>query len=91
MTKETLRRLIEDGVLPVDTVLTPSRKDLMTTARVAKDGLVVNGRVYASPSGAAYAITGYQVNGWMFWHLPDGTALGSIRRTVRGRPSEGVN
>jgi hypothetical protein len=32
-------------------------------------GWQVNGQVYASPSGAARAVTGTAINGWAFWRI----------------------
>ena len=37
------------------------------SARVEDGALVLNGKSYDSPSAAAYAVTGYAVNGWVFW------------------------
>lgn len=55
------------------------------TGRVEDGALVVNGESFRSPSAAGSSITGYSVNGWIFWEcqLP-GTekwvTLDSIRR-----------
>ncbi len=32
-------------------------------------GVLTGGRAYLSLSAAGTAITGYPVNGWLFWHL----------------------
>ena len=34
-------------------------------------GVVAGGRAYLSLSAAGTAITGYPVNGWLFWHNVD--------------------
>lgn len=38
-------------------------------ARVQGAKLVLHGKQYDSPSAAAQAITGYAVNGWVFWEF----------------------
>ncbi len=37
------------------------------TGRVESGALVVNGERFRSPSAAGSRITGYSVNGWIFW------------------------
>ena len=49
------------------------------TATVTDGGLMVGGRVFSTPSAAARFITKKPVDGWMFWRLPSGEALGSLR------------
>jgi hypothetical protein len=52
------------------------------TARVRTDGAVVlaDGRVFATPSGAAGALCGYCQNGWgVFRRVSDGRALAELR------------
>jgi RAMA domain-containing protein len=48
-------------------------------AEVVSQGLKVRGRVYSTPSAAAVSVTGKPVDGWLFWKLPDGRNLGSLR------------
>ncbi len=42
-----------------------------TPAFTSGRGVLTNGRAYLSLSAAGTAITGYPVNGWLFWHLID--------------------
>ena len=37
-------------------------------------GVLIGGRAYLSLSAAGTAITGYPVNGWLFWHSIDRAA-----------------
>jgi hypothetical protein len=57
------------------------------TARIRADGTVVlaDGRVYATPSGAATAVSGHQQNGWATFRGPDGRTLGELREQPRAR------
>jgi hypothetical protein len=41
--------------------------------------LELDGKAYASPSGAAQQIRKGSTNGWMFWELPDGRRLTDLR------------
>ena len=36
-------------------------------ARIERDGIVINGTRFATPSDATRAVTGTNVNGWRFW------------------------
>jgi hypothetical protein len=40
----------------------------------------MGGRNFATPSAAAKEVTGKPVDGWLFWKLPDGRSLDSLRR-----------
>ena len=40
-------------------------------------GVLAGGRAYLSLSAAGTAITGYPVNGWLFWHPTDNSPLAS--------------
>lgn len=68
-----LTDLISDGTLPVGTELYhPARRhaDRAVTASIAAGGIEVAGKVYASPSGAARAVTGTVAeNGWAWWRV----------------------
>jgi hypothetical protein len=65
----TIADLIGAGLISAGTVLYARRPHLSTkTATVLSDGtLDVDGVTYTTPSGAARALTGKQVNGWEFW------------------------
>jgi hypothetical protein len=57
------------------------------TARIRADGTVVlaDGRVYATPSGAATALSGYPQNGWTVFGTPDGRTLDELRTELRAQ------
>ncbi len=77
--------LIMSGKLPSGTELHHQGRRYVArtvTATVAKDGIRFGGQTYLSPSGAARAITGRPVNGWVFWKLPSGKPLGTLRTNL---------
>jgi hypothetical protein len=58
------------------------------TARIRADGAFVlaDGRVFATPSGAATALCGYDQNGWgVFQRVSDGRTLAGLRSDLRMR------
>lgn len=74
-----LPHLVAKGLLPVGTELRP-RNGGPERAIVLADGrLEMDGKVYDSPSGAGQFVRGGATNGWVFWTLPDGRRLGSLR------------
>ncbi|MEV6608892.1 hypothetical protein [Kutzneria sp. NPDC051319] len=56
-------------------------------ARIRADGTVVltDGRVYATPSGAASALSGYPQNGWTVLRTPDGRTLDEMRAELHAQ------
>ena len=79
---ENLLQLITSGKLPSGTTLHHQGRQHATrtvTATVVADGIRYSGRTYSSPSAAARTITGRPVDGWIFWKLPSGELLGSLR------------
>jgi Restriction Enzyme Adenine Methylase Associated/Protein of unknown function (DUF2924) len=67
------------------TELRAKYKGQVHRARVDRDGIVIDGRRFATPSDAARAVTGTNVNGWRFWQcrLPGDTGwrrLDSLRQ-----------
>ncbi len=56
-------------------------------ARIRDDGTVVltDGRVYATPSGAATALSGYPQNGWTVLRTPNGRTLDEMRAELRAQ------
>ena len=48
-----------------------------TTAFSSGRGVLTGGRAYLSLSAAGTAITGYPVNGWLFWHPIEGAPQAS--------------
>ncbi|MFE1957658.1 DUF4357 domain-containing protein [Streptomyces sp. NPDC059479] len=82
-----LAPLLRAGILPSGTRLhfRQPRAKRSATATVQRDGtLLVDGRAtaYRSPSKAASAITGSQINGWTLWHLDNGRTLDDLRNTL---------
>jgi hypothetical protein len=50
------------------------------SAVVVRGGIQVGSTVFASPSGAARAITGKPEDGWLFWRIrPSGARLDVLR------------
>lgn len=80
---EDLMSLITSGKLPTGTILRHSGRRYSGRATVAEDGIRLWGRTYSTPSGAARAITQREVDGWLFWKLPSGEPLSSLRANLR--------
>jgi Protein of unknown function (DUF2924) len=79
---ENLMSLIASGKLSSGTRLHHEgrlRAEWTVTATVTKSGIDFGGRTFTTPSAAARAITGGPVDGWLFWKLPSGEALGTLR------------
>jgi hypothetical protein len=77
---------IAKGVrFPAGTEFRASYKGQVRTGRVESGALLVNGQHYDSPSSAAIAITGNNVNGWRFWEcrLP-GLSSWKLIESLRG-------
>ncbi len=86
MAGEELLALIASGRLAVGVTLFHQARrhpDRNVTATVVKEGLRVRSKVYGTPSAAARAITGKPVDGWVFWRLPNGQRLDSLRGDER--------
>lgn len=74
-----LLSLIMSGKLPIGTVLHHKGRQYSGHATVTEAGLRVGGRTYETPTGAAKAITYGEVDGWIFWKLPSGEPLDTLR------------
>ena len=87
--QDSLRMLVKNVQISVGTILYhevrryPERR---AEAIVVPGGLSVKGRTYSSPSSAAVAVAGHQVNGWTFWKLKDS---GAPLRTIRSQETAG--
>lgn len=84
MARHSLQDLVRSGAITVGTeVYHPGRQhpDRSVTGRITAAGIEVAGKVYASPSGAARAVTGGGAeNGWRWWRVkPDGRTLADLR------------
>jgi hypothetical protein len=52
---------------PIGTEFRAAYKGQTYNGKVESGGLVVDNKLFNSPSAAAVAITGHAVNGWTFW------------------------
>jgi Restriction Enzyme Adenine Methylase Associated len=85
---DDLVSLISSGRLPVGVKLSHRGRPAELqdiTATVTELGLRAKGHVYSTPSGAAKAYTGKPVDGWIYWRLPNGEPLDSLRSDRRRR------
>lgn len=78
-----LSDLLASGFIQAGEGLSGSYRGATFRVVVRPDGTLYSessGQVYESPSQAARLETGQaSVNGWAFWKLPDGTAIGDLR------------
>jgi hypothetical protein len=87
--KESVKDLIDAGLLKVGTVLQPLRKTQTQTATVLPDGsLQVGAKVFQAVSPAAMAVSGNKSEpGWDFWGAPSGDGgyvpLAALRERLR--------
>lgn len=71
--------LVALGYLPIGARLSGTHKGSTYEAVVQSDGgLLHNGHFFGSPSGAASAVTGTSVNGWIWWYF-EGLPLSDLR------------
>ena len=89
--KESVKDLIDGGLLKAGTRLQPLRRGLTGSALVLDSGeLEVDGDAYGSVSAAAVAVSGKQSEpGWNFWGAPSGDGgfvpLHDLRMRLRER------
>ena len=76
---EDLMTLITSGKLLPGTILRHQGRQYSGRATVTEEGIRLWGRTYSTPTAAAKAITQREVDGWLFWKLPSGEALSSVR------------
>ena len=77
-----LAPLLAAGLLRAGAELVWKRRVVTHRANVTADGWLEleDGRVFASPSGAGRALSGYEVNGWRNWRRSsDGVGLSALR------------
>jgi hypothetical protein len=77
-----LMPLLTAGELRVGEELVWKRRHVGYRASVTVDGWLEleDGQTFAAPSGAARALSGYEVNGWRAWRrVSDGVSLSSLR------------
>jgi hypothetical protein len=79
-----LNKLLASGQLDVGAELFhPFRhgRSGEVTARIAANGLEIDGKLYPSPSTAAGAVAGHACNGWTYWRLrTTGALIDTLRR-----------
>lgn len=82
----TVKDLIDAGLVFVGQELFPNREGFHdNTATVSPDGsLLIEGRSYETPTGAARAVIKRTINGWWFWRVgsPSGTSLKELRSSL---------
>lgn len=82
----TVKNLIEAGLVTVGQDLFPNREGFHDRVAVVSDHglLVVNGKSYETPTGAARAVIKRTVNGWWFWRVgsPSGISLKELRSSL---------
>lgn len=72
----TIKAIVDAGVITADTTLVGGKRNEYT-GTITADGLIQlitkNSQLkeYASPSGAARAVTGLHLNGWLYWKVLD--------------------
>ncbi len=76
-----LKHLIEAGLLaPGDTLVATHRDYKGREATVTADGaILLDGKLYKSPSAAGIALRKRSTNGWYFWAVADGRRLRDVR------------
>lgn len=71
-----MANLIDAGLIPPEGVLTSHLSGGGHEARYTREIVEHQGTIYNSPSMAARAAIGHNVNGWDFWHVPfEGNAV----------------
>ena len=68
------RKRIAHKLPPVGSTLTHKYRGQPYTAKIVRvNGRAVKygNRIFFSPSAAAKAVTGCDINGWTFWHLAE--------------------
>ena len=80
----TLGQMMEAGLVPAGTRIFSTSKKWPGEGRIRGDGRIeVAGGVFNAPSTAGSAITGTDVNGWIFWAV--GSPTGDTLETLRDR------
>jgi len=76
-----LKHLLEAGLLSAGDTLVATHRDFKgRVATLTADGAIeLDGRRYATPSAAGYALRRSPTNGWYFWAVADGRRLRDIR------------
>ncbi|GAA4674587.1 GmrSD restriction endonuclease domain-containing protein [Gordonia humi] len=74
-----VKHLIESGHLHDGDVIHAGRDHAGVTATVSATGITLDGRSFATPSGAARHLRKKATNGWYFWTVDDGRRLADVR------------
>jgi len=81
-----LKDLIRAGLLEPGTVLRPAQESFKTVEAVVtpQGGILLDGQVFETPSGAGRHVRGRATNGWTWWLLPDRRRLSDLRALHTG-------
>ena len=81
-----LKDLVRAGLLQPGTVLRPASVQFNDVQAVVtpQGGLLLDGQVFESPSGAGKHLQGRATNGWHWWLLPDKRKLADLRALHTG-------
>ncbi|KAA0919257.1 DUF262 domain-containing protein [Dietzia sp. ANT_WB102] len=76
-----VKHLVSAGLIPPGTPLAATYRDFHgVTGVVTANGLIeLDGKQFASPSGAGRHLHKKPLNGWLFWAMPDGRRLADVR------------
>lgn len=76
-----LRHLVDAGLIAPGEALTATHRDFRgREASVTAEGLILlEGKLYKSPSAAGLALRKRSTNGWYFWAVADGRRLRDVR------------
>lgn len=82
----TVKDLVDAGLVTVGQQLFPNREGFHDRTAVVSDQglLVIQGKPYETPTGAARAVLKRTVNGWWFWRVgsPTGVSLKELRSSL---------
>jgi hypothetical protein len=82
-----VKHLIGAGLLSAGDRLVATHRDFKGLEAIvtAGGGIEVDGKRYATPSGAARSLVKRAYNGWYFWALPDGRRLREVRAELQNQ------
>ena len=86
-----LKHLIEVGLVAPGDKLVATHRDFVGTGAVIGDDarIHLNGKAFATPSGAGQHLRKKATNGWYFWALADGRRLRDVRAAfLSGVPTD---
>lgn len=86
-----VKHLVKAGLIAPGTSISATYREYVgVTAVVTADGLIdLDGKQFASPSGAGRYLHKKPLNGWLFWTMPDGRRLAEVRAEFQTNGSVG--